>query len=175
MVRSLPTYAQAPQEPAAAAAAVATATPAAAAVQQPPDGPMPTEEIDLFVRRSRCAAENGMSYNELAAAWPGKKKDPKSHFFYPNGAVRWVTTVDVWKPLVRAYFGWFAIPRSECTSVWGDIVDGLLAIESRFPDKPLSPEFSAWAYACLCKFYLQDRKKALATVEYDPDHPGMSE
>lgn len=89
----------------------------------------------------------------LSDSWP----DIKKHLFVPEtGLPRFVLSSEVWRPVIRAYFAWYNISREQCTLIWADIVDMLL----RLPDGGSGDaEFRAWAYGCLCKFFLEDRQR----------------
>jgi hypothetical protein len=130
-----------------------------------------TREVSNFVHRSKIAEDNGLKYADLEQAWTGDRPDVSAHFFQWDGSPKFFLLVDIWKPLLRAYFAWYGIPREQCTRVWGDIVDHLLSMEQGHG--PLPPDFALWAYGCLCRFYLEDRKKITnpVTEEYDPENP----
>lgn len=133
-----------------------------------------TREVSDFVRRSKIADDNGLRYADLEQAWTGPSPNVAAHFFQADGTPRFMVVVDIWKPLVRAYFAWYGIPREQCTRIWADLVDQLLALEQRV-GTPMPCDFAAWAYGCLCRFYLDDRKKITLSVteEYDPEAPGF--
>ena len=129
-------------------------------------------------RRKRVATENDMRYDALQSVWTGDLADAKRHLFNPEGFPRFMLTLEVWKPLIRAYFHWFSIPRSACTRVWEDIVDGLLKLPEG--GERMDAEFQAWAFGCLCKFHLEDRRnEERARSErgggYDPDRPSIAQ
>lgn len=127
----------------------------------------PTEaDISEFVRKSGIANGNGLKIEDLEAAWQGKYPNVAAHLFFPNGAPRFLLSLDIWKPLMRAYFAWFSIPRDKCTVIWGDIVNCIIRAEQ---EMQIPTEFTSWAYGCLCRFYLEDRKQQA----YDPDKPEM--
>ena len=123
-------------------------------------------------RRKRVASENGMQYEALASVWTGDVADAKAHLFTPEGFPRFLLALEVWKLLIKTYFHWFQIPRSSCTRTWEEIVDNLLKMPQ---GSVMDVSFQAWAFGCLCKFYLEDRKREIRKdyEEYDPDHPSM--
>lgn len=105
----------------------------------------------------------------LRTSWLGECANVKNDLFNAQGGPNFLLTVDVWKPLIRTYFAWFSIPRSQCTRIWGDIVDCLL----KLPDGSMDAVFQSWAFGCLCKFHLEDRKmrETASRDEYDPEKP----
>lgn len=117
-------------------------------------------------RLSKILAENNLNPALIEPLWTEPWPDVKTHLFDPaTGLPRFVLNVEVWKPVIKAYFAWYCIPREQCTHVWADIVDMLL----RLPlDTSGDSEFKVWAYGCLCKFFLEDRKRQKTDVEYVP-------
>lgn len=124
--------------------------------------------------------ENGLDAAMIWPIWREPWPDVKLHLFDPvTGLPRFMVTIDVWKPVIRAYFSWYNIPREQCTHIWADIVDQLLRLP---PTQSGDADFRAWAYGCLCKFYLEDNKLAVrgnpsprpqvpagsTSAEYDP-------
>jgi len=127
---------------------------------------------DQRARHARVAHENGLDFEQLDKAWEGRTPDVKRHLFHPDGSPRYVIDVEIWRPLVRAYFVWFDIPRENCTRVWEEIVDCLLRLNTV---APLPEGFQAWAYGCFIKFYLGDRQRQRVskTEAYDPMAPHL--
>lgn len=120
-------------------------------------------------RRKRIALQNNMNYETLESTWIGDRWNVRTDLFNPEGFPNFLLNVDVWKPLLETYFHWFCIPRSACTRVWEEIVDNLLKIPKGMG---MDVPFQAWAFGCLCKFHLEDRKMEIRR-EYDPQHPSM--
>jgi hypothetical protein len=107
-------------------------------------------------RLLRILAENKLDPAIIEPVWTEPWPDVKRHLFVPHTtSPRFLLDVDVWKPVINAYFAWYCIPREQCTHVWTDIVDMLLRLP---PGMSGNADFRAWAYGCLCKFYLEDRK-----------------
>jgi hypothetical protein len=132
-------------------------------------GSQTTEQL----RRARIASDYVLDFNLLSEAWVGSWPDPKTHLFGPDGNPRFTLDVDIWKPLVKAYFAWFCIPRELCVEIWAEIVDSLLRISGQYVP---SNKFQAWAYGCLSKFFLEDRQtqqrhRHLGVDSYDPERP----
>lgn len=114
-------------------------------------------------RFARILSENGLDVGLLEPIWTEPWPDVKKHLFDPiTSAPRFLLKVEVWKPVVKAYFAWYYIPREQCTHMWAEIVDMLLRLP---PENSGSSEFKAWAYGCLCRFYLEDLKKIRPSVE----------
>jgi hypothetical protein len=136
--------------------------------------PSPKRIDDRTALHAKVARDNGLDYAQLEGAWKGQGVDVKSHLFWPDGTPRYVVSVDIWRPLIRAYFAWFDIPRENCTQVWEDIADNLLRLDAAHP---LPVDFQAWAYGCLVKFYLADKKlqreSTMKVEEYDPMAPKL--
>jgi hypothetical protein len=125
-------------------------------------------------RLLRILAENSLDPALIEPVWVESWPDVKRHLFDPATlAPRFVLRAEVWKPVIKAYFAWYSIPREECTHVWADIVDMLLRLP---PEGSGDADFRAWAYGCLCKFFLEDRNKTRmssssephASTQYDP-------
>lgn len=130
--------------------------------------PSPTSE-SVKDRRKRIALQNNMQYDVLEPVWIGDRWNVKANLFNPDGSPGFLLNVDVWKQLIETYFHWYCIPRSACTRVWEEIVDNLLKIPK---EMGMDVPFQAWAFGCLCKFHLEDRKMEMRR-EYDPQHPSM--
>lgn len=185
--RLLPTYMPAPAASAPAPSSTSSASASASA-------PASASESELEHRA--IALYNKLDYEGLAIDWVGDAPDPLRHMFTPDGVPRYYFELDLWKPLVRAYFAWFRVPPRDSTKTWTAIVEGLLDYESR--GGVLPPPFAAWAYSCLCKFYIRDTREhqresqaqrlrqqsgaatpsaampeATFSPEYDPEHPAM--
>lgn len=129
-------------------------------------GPVPEDRL------SKIAWENGLDPKALRPLWVRPVFRPDRDLFdAKTGAPRFTLSVDVWKPVVRAYFAWCRVRREQCTNAWSDIVDLILR---RSREESISDAFKAWAYGCLCIFLLEDRKKKETEVEgpggYDPDN-----
>lgn len=133
----------------------------------------PPQTSSCSERLSRLSAEHGIDVTSMEPIWIESYPDAKRHLFDPNTNLpRFALNLAIWKPLINAYFTWYTIPRAHCTRVWADIVDMLLRVP---PGYAGNAEFKAWAYGCLCVFYLEDRYKAklngkdLCSSQYDPE------
>ena len=134
---------------------------------------MPSPRAPATDRLARIAADNGLDVAQIRHVWKTSRANVKEHLFDPaTGVPRFILSIEIWKPLVRAYFAWCEIPRESCTDVWGDIVDMLL----RLPQlKMVDAEFRAWAFGCLAMFHLEDKKlnrytrRPISSASYDPD------
>lgn len=113
--------------------------------------------------------ENNLDSALIEPIWTDMWPDVGKHLFDPTTSLpRFALSTEVWKPVIKAYFAWYCIPREQCTHVWGDIVDMLLRLSRRMD---VDAEFKVWAYGCLCKFYLEDRRRSKGLglcLQYDP-------
>lgn len=109
----------------------------------------------MIDRLQRVTFENGIDFRFVADAWMlGPWPNVGFHLFDPQngGHPRFTPAVDVWKPVIRAYFAWCEIPKEACAQTWAEIVDMLL----KMPElRSLDPEFRAWAFECFCVFQLE--------------------
>ena len=110
-------------------------------------------------RKRRIAEDNKLNYEMLAACWTGDAPCVHNHLFKSEnrGEPRYTLIIEVWKPLINAYFAWYSIPRENCTRVWMAIVDHILHIPRDYPAPDV--EFREWAFGCLCMFLLEDEHR----------------
>lgn len=108
-------------------------------------------------RYSQIALDNSLDINKLRLAWGGSHPDVRSQLFdAATGVPLFILSLDIWRPLIRAYFSWYNIPRERCTDVWADIIDMFLRLPNHHT---VDAEFRAWAFGCLGMFYLEDRQR----------------
>ena len=108
-------------------------------------------------RYSQIALDNSLDINKLRLAWGGSRPDVRSQLFdAATGVPLFILSLDIWRPLIRAYFSWYNIPRERCTDIWGDIIDMFLRLPNHHT---VDAEFRAWAFGCLGMFYLEDRQR----------------
>jgi hypothetical protein len=101
--------------------------------------------------------DNSLDINKLRLAWGGSRPDVRSQLFdAATGVPLFILSLDIWRPLIRAYFSWYNIPRERCTDIWGDIIDMFLRLPNHHT---VDAEFRAWAFGCLGMFYLEDRQR----------------
>jgi hypothetical protein len=105
-------------------------------------------------RRANLCYKNGLDYAVLKDSWVGERAIPRTQLF-SSGIPKFRTIKDVWRPLIDTYFHWFKIPRERFSDVWSDIVECILQLKGVYvPD----PEFRLWAFGCMIRFILEDRK-----------------
>ena len=126
-------------------------------------------------RECQIASEHGLDFAFLRGVWTGQKPLVRSHLFIlDKTGFQPIMDLDLakWKPLIRCYFQWFKIHRSQCTQVWSEIVECLLA-HCDCAGVVMPVEFSSWVFGCLCKFYLEDKKMTTCKQEqlYNPEIP----
>ena len=127
----------------------------------------------LGIERERekpaVVVDQAPDFSLLVATWTNKFPIPRLHLFYPNKTPKVCLLIDLWKPLINTYFRHYNIPRERCTQVWMDIVECIFMVPND-PDYLPNHEFCAWAYGCMCRFVLEDRR--LDVEAYNPETPG---
>jgi len=143
----------------------------------------------LVMRKGIAERVGNMSFEMLHAEW-GDAVDVKSAFFYytaePERLMypKYPPTVARWKALIHDYCEWHEITRlDQIVSLWSDITDAFMSCPDY--DQKVNSDFRAWAYGCMCKFVLEQRKQNRihanktgsslvydTTVPYSPEHPG---
>jgi hypothetical protein len=88
----------------------------------------------------------------------------KRHLFWVDQAtgnmfLRYPAIPDVQKMVINQYVASHNIKKEDMLNFWADYVDCLIACHNF--EEQASPEFKAWAYGRLCRYFLIDRVSSL--------------
>ena len=98
-------------------------------------------------------------FSKLIVTWTEPYPIPSQQLFYPNKTPKVFFLLEFWKKLIDDYFRHYAIPRHKYGQVWTDIVECIISIPND-PDYFGNAEFYAWAFGCMCRFVIEDKKRA---------------
>lgn len=133
------------------------------------------QAVTKLAARKRVAEKNGQTFERLLEEW-GDGVDVRRALFTRNdqGSTfpKYTTDVSQWKSLIHDFCEWHGITGlDDIVSLWSDVNDTLMTCPDY--DKCVNPEFRAWAYGCMCKFILEQRRLARTRVPYSPGHPAL--
>lgn len=133
-----------------------------------------TAGIDAAVRklesRKALALRIGTTFGWLCEHW-GDEMHVRKHLFSTtqDGSLKPVIppVMDKWKQLIKDYGEWHGIRAlPDVIKFWSELIDAFLMC--RDFESQTDPAFKAWAYGCLCRFVLEQRKQD-AAPKYDPE------